>query len=64
MSELSEAVKILVKALNKDPDYRRSWKANIAMGFKDAYSEEKTIHEIANEGADRFLNILTGDLDE
>ena len=60
-----EAVKVLTKALNEDPEYRYSWQANIAVYFQDVYSENqkkykniKDIHEISNEAADRFLNIL------
>lgn len=65
-TELSKAVKILVKALNSDEDYRRSWQANIAMAFKDEFNrdvkpEGRTIHQIANVAAINFLNTLTRD---
>lgn len=59
--ETKQAVETLVKALKEDPDYRESWKANIAMAFKDAYDNADVmdeIHTIANTAADNFLNIL------
>lgn len=63
-------IRALVKAFTDDPDYRETWKANIAMAFKDAYSNAErnaaadevdfnpNIHTIANEAADNFLNTL------
>lgn len=64
-----EAVGHLMKALNEDPDYRETWKANIAMAFKDEFSnntfgaiqhvDEVDIHLIANNAADNFLDLLT-----
>ena len=59
--EVKEAVEILVKALKEDADYRESWKANIAMAFKDTYDNADImdeIHTIANAAADNFLNLL------
>lgn len=56
--ELKNAIEILVAALREDADYRRSWKDNIAMAVKDSDSTFKSLHEIANEGAERFLNLL------
>lgn len=55
------AVEELVKNLKEDPDYRYTWKSNIAMAFKDEYnrsSKGKSIHEIANSAADCFLELL------
>jgi len=62
---LEEAIKVLCKEL-EDKDYYRSWKANIAMAFKDEFvrqrndSEESSedIHLIANNAADNFLKQL------
>lgn len=59
----------LTKALQSDPEYRRGWKDNIAMAFKDecARHKKKTgkqslwsseIHEIANKAAENFLKLL------
>lgn len=62
-----QAVEHLQKALREDPEYYYGWQANIAMGFKDEYHKRtalghhidgQTIHEIANDGARRFLDIL------
>lgn len=64
----------LVKALKEDEGYRISWKANIAMAFKDEMEREGVhspnpdnhsilvtrdmLHKIANDAADNFLNQL------
>lgn len=64
-----QAMKQLVKALNKDEDYRRSWKANIAMAFYDEYRRrehtkvlnDRFVLSVANDAADNFLDILTRD---
>lgn len=51
----------LCSALIKDAGYRLTWEANIAMAFKDTFHEQylhKGVHEIANEAAKRFINIL------
>lgn len=51
--------------LRRDPEYYYAWQANIAMAFKDEYNEctgyknKEDIHKIANNGAKRFLNLLT-----
>jgi hypothetical protein len=52
----------LVEAL-KDADYRRSWQANIAMAFYDAYRQypNEDLHKVANIAADHFLNLLCHD---
>lgn len=72
-SKLKEAIETLTKALKEDGDYRRSWSANIAMSYKDETSrwlhnnrptfkeeveEEVNIHEIANNAAENFLDLL------
>jgi hypothetical protein len=62
----------LQKALLTDQEYRESWKANIAMAFKDEYfaryasayapKEEphsaELVHSLANAAAERFINAL------
>jgi hypothetical protein len=72
MSEnLKKAVKTLTDEIQKDKDYRESWKANIAMAYIDAekqYREEtrkapnalngQDKHTIANNAADNFLTML------
>lgn len=72
-NKLQESVKTLIEALKTDGDYRNSWKASIAMAFKDEYKKadeyndhdryegfivHNNIHEIANKSADNFLNLL------
>lgn len=71
--DVPTAMSVILKALREDEAYRESWKANIAMAFKDAtcrhYKEEieeddsgfdhDTLHHIANQAADNFLNQLT-----
>lgn len=59
--KIVEAIDVLTKELIGDPDYRRSWHANIAMAFKDSYTwnEDKLdINKIANDAADYFLWLL------
>ena len=51
-------VHFLIKKLEEDSDYRRSWKDNIAMAFKDCYNSNKSLHDNANMSANRFLDIL------
>ena len=65
---VEKEMKVIIKALNDDPAYLESWKANIAMAFKDEWQEQargscddvgmEFIHKIANRAADRFLDIL------
>ena len=68
---LPYAIDKLTDALMTDADYRRSWQANIAMAFYDAYQEEygvtinkgsEVVHKIANNGAKRFLDNLIRDV--
>ena len=65
----AEALKHITKELKHDRDYRFSWQANIAMAFKDRYSQYKKemnkkvlsnedIHVVANDAADYFLKLL------
>lgn len=72
-NDLSEALKKSVAhlafELKRDPDYRRSWSANIAMAFKDAYAREARVvngglvdmHTVANQAAEDFLELLCMD---
>ena len=72
MSELSEAVKILVKHLKEDEGYRISWKANIAIAFRDEWQRQANdeglpcssddIRSVANKAAINFLNNLCRDV--
>jgi hypothetical protein len=66
MSELKQAIQILVKALNEDESYRYGWQANIAVQFQDEFSRalsdspmnREQIHKISNQAAINFLNLL------
>ena len=63
----AEAVKKLTSELKADAGFRESYKANIALAFYDEYFSKENfpetpkmkviIHEIANNAADRFLNL-------
>jgi hypothetical protein len=60
-----EIIQQFFSILKEDEDYRRSWKDNIAMAFKDeynrcpiAFSTNEDIHIVANNAADNFLNLL------
>lgn len=56
-----EAVEHLCSELLKDSGYYDSWKANIAMSFKDEFYRSylnKGIHEISNNAAENFLDML------
>ena len=67
--KIQRAVKILIKELKKDKGFYYSWQSNIAMAFKDhhynykkrknkRWLNQQDIHEIANESAKNFLNLL------
>ena len=61
--KISKAVKVVTKAIKKDPNFRIGYQANIAMAFvdecKDSIGFENVpydnLHMRANEAADRFL---------
>jgi hypothetical protein len=58
-----EAIETLCNELREDEDYYYSWQANIAMAFKDemergGYEVDEQVHEIANDAAKNFLNLL------
>lgn len=58
---LSKSIYLLCEELKKDDAYYYSWQANIAMAFKDRFHNDylvKGIHEISNESAKDFLNLL------
>jgi len=73
MGNVKDAVKILTDAIKKDEGFRESYKANIAMAFKDemdrngihSLNDEKQsilvtkelLHRIANNAADNFLDL-------
>src|ERR1035437_2751362 len=68
--EIARAVHVLTTALQEDPDYRRSWQANIAMAFFDEVRRDliftnegsdmskvtlDRLHGISNRAAEHFL---------
>jgi hypothetical protein len=59
-----DAIKHLQKVFKKDPEYRYTWQANIAVSMMDTVAKvpppysRKQIHALANEAADRFLSLL------
>lgn len=60
MSKISNAVKVLTKALREDKEFYCSYQANIAMAFKDEYARsggKENIHELANRAADNFMQL-------
>lgn len=64
MSNIQSAMQQVIEALKSDEGYFISWQANIAMAFKDELAKRgKTVdsemHEIANQAAKNFLNLLT-----
>lgn len=69
VDNLPQAVHVLTYQLRCDNDYRKTWQDNIAMAFKDAFKNYMetngtneavdSIHRIANNAADNFLNTLT-----
>jgi hypothetical protein len=68
-TKLKKAVKTLRKSLKKDEDLFYAYQANIAMQFKDEYYKQlkkkryrymnyEDIHNIANQAAKYFLDLL------
>lgn len=71
-NKLKEAVEILCEELRNDESYYMTWKANIAMAFKDAINMNMLdgngnrgtwlnyfdLHVSANKAADNFLKLL------
>ncbi len=72
-TKLSLALKTLVAEIKKDPEYRQVWESNIAMAFKDNYSQYKMrnnkrvmsngdIHVIANNAAEYFIKLCCDEI--
>ena len=65
---LADVVKLLTKAIKKDPDLRMGYQANIAMAFVDECNGQPgfkdvpydTLHQAANNAANRFLDNWCG----
>lgn len=67
---VERSVQCLTKALDEDPDFFLSYKANIAMAFQDEFDKaaeslgqeeaSNSIAFIANEAAERFLRQWIG----
>lgn len=60
-TEIQKAVELLAKVLREDPEYRRTWHANISMQFKDECSRQGingSPAQIADKAADNFLDLL------
>lgn len=65
-----DAVTQLRKDLKYDDGLYISYRANIAMAFKDEFGRQckngrvnkKQLHNIANQAADNFLNLFIGDI--
>ncbi len=69
-----EAIKHFTEMLKKDKEMRRVFKDNIAMTFKDHYSDFKRkndkacvsnadMHIIANDASDYFLKLLCEEIE-
>lgn len=69
----SQAMNVLCRALQEDPDYARSWHDNIAMAFKDSWEQQAInknsnlstasrtlVHNLANDAAARFMHMCFG----
>ena len=52
--QVTGAMKVVLAAMQSDPDYAWSWHCNVAMSFVDAGGD----HYIANQGAARFMKLL------
>ena len=72
MIEIKDAIEKVISELKNDKGYYESWKANIAMSFKDnerwyrektgkKYLNKNDKHIISNDAADYFLKQLCGD---
>lgn len=69
-SNPKDVIDALINELKTDPSYYYGWQANIAMSFKDEWQRAvdngglpatiEQIHEIANDAAKNFLNLLIG----
>lgn len=63
----------LFERIRTEPDLYYAWQANIAMAFKDEYNRQinynympnkEDIHEIANQAAKNFLDLLIKPIEE
>lgn len=66
---IQKAMNVIGKAIERDPDYRMTWEANIAMAFVDSWRwwrernglkrvlNAKERHAVANEAAAHFVRI-------
>lgn len=69
MNKIEEAIKTYREAFKKDKGFRESYKANIAMSFRDEYDRVRKekgrplnlleIQEVSNRAADNFINLWT-----
>lgn len=57
---VEQAMSVLKKAMQDDPEYAHSWHCNVAMSFYDAMPDQ-ILHEarlkIGNDGASRFMKL-------
>lgn len=64
--ELEQALYKLRKELEKDPAYKYTWQANIAVQFQDELARRgyklPDLYEASNVAAKNFLSVLIGDL--
>jgi hypothetical protein len=64
----TEAIKQICKDLRTDEGYYYAWQASIAMAFCDenrrrgSRDSYKLVHEVANQAAKNFLNLLLHDV--
>jgi hypothetical protein len=67
--KIGKASEVVFDAIKNNVEYRRTWSANIAMAFKDNYSQYKKetgkktlnnedINIISNRASEHFLNLL------
>lgn len=67
--DLEKALRVLVKHLQNDTEYRYGWQANIAMAVMDVIRDKRRkkrvplsnaeLHQAVNVGAQNFLDLLT-----
>jgi hypothetical protein len=64
---VEKEMKVICDEIRNDEGYYYGWQSNIAMAFKDEYSRKigrvsqehwDQIHDIANQAAKNFLDIL------
>jgi hypothetical protein len=65
-TKFSKAVQTVTNEIKNDAELKESYKANIAMAFKDEYARRRLeknyvnstdVHEIANKAAENFLDL-------